>query len=172
MVTISYKWGLRCFGCYKIVENGSLNSETQKTKCKNEIRFWPTICKGWFTIRRKRSRRCAMRLLASSREASWRVHPVHKYACDTTNSIKSWTSHSVRTSIKTGNKREMKLHNSSDNDDDLDEPILLYTRSKGFKRRKKLWVRPIFCSRKEQGEYYNLFPEMRLSDSLSHNFAI
>ena len=36
------------------------------------------------------------------------------------------------------------------------------------RKERKMWVRPIFSKRKQQGEYHNLLQEMRLSDSDSH----
>ena len=36
------------------------------------------------------------------------------------------------------------------------------------RKERKMWVRPIFSKRKEQGEYHNLLQEMRLSDADSH----
>ena len=35
-------------------------------------------------------------------------------------------------------------------------------------RRRRVWVRPIFTQRVQQGEYHNLLQEMRLSDPESH----
>ena len=37
-----------------------------------------------------------------------------------------------------------------------------------MKRSRMLWIRPIFTNRRQQGEYHNLFQEMRLSDAESH----
>ena len=36
------------------------------------------------------------------------------------------------------------------------------------KKKRRMWVRPIFTKRREQGEYHNLLQEMRLSDPESH----
>ena len=36
------------------------------------------------------------------------------------------------------------------------------------RKRRKMWIRPIFMQRKQQGEYHNLLQEMRLSDPDSH----
>ena len=36
------------------------------------------------------------------------------------------------------------------------------------KKKRKMWVRPIFTKRRQQGEYHNLLQEMRLSDPESH----
>ena len=35
------------------------------------------------------------------------------------------------------------------------------------KKKRRMWVRPIFTKRREQGEYHNLLQEMRLSDPVS-----
>ena len=32
------------------------------------------------------------------------------------------------------------------------------------KRQKRVWIRPIFSRREQQGEYHNLLQEMRLAD--------
>ena len=37
-----------------------------------------------------------------------------------------------------------------------------------MKKKRRMWVRPIFKKRREQGEYHNLLQEMRLSDPESH----
>lgn len=44
--------------------------------------------------------------------------------------------------------------------------ILLRRRQR--KHPKRFWIRPIFTRRQQQGEYYNLLQEMRLSDEESH----
>ena len=45
---------------------------------------------------------------------------------------------------------------------------LLHRRRKRRRRERKMWVRPIFMQRRQQGEYSNLLQEMRLSDPQSH----
>ena len=46
--------------------------------------------------------------------------------------------------------------------------LLAYKRKQLKKRRRKIWVRPIFTKRKEQEEYHNLLQELRLDDTESH----
>ena len=36
------------------------------------------------------------------------------------------------------------------------------------KKKRSIWVRPIFIRRRQQGDYHNLLQEMRLSDPESH----
>ena len=45
---------------------------------------------------------------------------------------------------------------------------LLQWRRKRRRRERKMWVRPIFTQRRQQGEYSNLLQDMRLSDPQSH----
>ena len=56
--------------------------------------------------------------------------------------------------------------------DALEEAIVLtlILRKKRRKKRRtrKMWVRPIFRRRRQQGEYHHLLQEMRLSDADSH----
>ena len=63
---------------------------------------------------------------------------------------------------------ESKLDISSESDDDVEELLLLCLRKRKLKRRRSVWVRPIFSRRRQQGEYHNLLQEMRLSDPDSH----
>lgn len=63
---------------------------------------------------------------------------------------------------------ESELDDSSESDDDLEGLLLLYLRKRKLRRRRSVWVRPIFSKRRQQGEYHNLLQEMRFSDPQSH----
>ena len=64
------------------------------------------------------------------------------------------------------------MDSSCSSDEELELLLLLAIRRKRRKRKKKvsrrMWVRPIFMKRKEQGDYHNLLQEMRLCDPESH----
>ena len=51
---------------------------------------------------------------------------------------------------------------------ELELVLLLAFVRRQKKRKRRMWVRPIFRLRKQQGEYHNLLQEMRLSDPDSH----
>ena len=51
---------------------------------------------------------------------------------------------------------------------ELELVLLLALVRRQKKRNRRMWVRPIFRLRKQQGEYHNLLQEMRLSDPDSH----
>ncbi len=56
-------------------------------------------------------------------------------------------------------------------DGEVDLLLVLAIRRRRRMRRKRcrrIWIRPIFAKRKQQGEYHNLLQEMRLSDPESH----
>ena len=65
---------------------------------------------------------------------------------------------------------EFDLGDNSESDDDYLEFLLLarWWRISQKKRRRSVWVRPIFSRRKQQGEYHSLLQEMRFSDPESH----
>ena len=56
------------------------------------------------------------------------------------------------------------------NDAELEIVLLLalHHRQRRKKKRRTMWVRAIFSRRQQQGEYYNLFQEMRMADPESH----
>ena len=62
---------------------------------------------------------------------------------------------------------ESELDDSSESDNDLEELLIILSRRRPKKRKRSVWVRPIFSRRREQGEY-NLLQELRLSDPESH----
>lgn len=54
---------------------------------------------------------------------------------------------------------------------DIYEEIILLClihRRRQRRHKKQFWVRPIFQRRREQGEFYNLVQELRLSDREFH----
>ena len=53
-------------------------------------------------------------------------------------------------------------------DEELELVFLLALRRRQRKKKRSMWVRPIFKLRRQQGEYHNLLQEMRLSDPDSH----
>ena len=60
-------------------------------------------------------------------------------------------------------------YSSSSDEENFEFMALLALKLK--RRRKKerqYWVRPIFQRRREQGDYYNLLQELRLSDPHCH----
>ena len=63
---------------------------------------------------------------------------------------------------------ESELDDSSESDNDLEELLIILSRRRPKKRKRSVWVRPIFSRRREQGEYHNLLQELRLSDPESH----
>lgn len=46
--------------------------------------------------------------------------------------------------------------------------LLLAYKKRTQRKRRKMWIQPIFKRRREQGEYHNLLQEMRLDDPESH----
>ena len=62
----------------------------------------------------------------------------------------------------------MDLCSSSSEDEDLEITVVLASILRRRNRRRKMWVRPIFARRRQQGEYHNLLQELRLSDPESH----
>ena len=63
------------------------------------------------------------------------------------------------------------MENSSDSSSEEEEIIVLLLalrRKKKKKKHRRVWVRPIFSRRRQQGEYHNLLQELRLVDPDSH----
>ena len=63
-----------------------------------------------------------------------------------------------------------KGYSSSSDEENFEFMALLALKLKRRRRKKKrqYWVRPIFQRRREQGDYYNLLQELRLSDPHCH----
>ena len=66
----------------------------------------------------------------------------------------------------------MELESKGSSGDEQELLLLLAISRRNRKRKKtrkrRMWIRPIFTKRKQQGEYHNLLQEIRLSDPESH----
>ena len=60
-------------------------------------------------------------------------------------------------------------YSSSSDEENFEFMALLALKLKRRRKKKRqYWVRPIFQRRREQGDYYNLLQELRLSDPHCH----
>ena len=61
-------------------------------------------------------------------------------------------------------------YSCSSDEENFEFMALLALKLKRWRRKKKrqYWVRPIFQRHREQGDYYNLLQELRLSDPQCH----